>query len=150
MVIVLMLSCDPGDGKLKIVNSTSDTIFYEKSTFKNKFAAFPVVIKNNKMDMLFSNCLIPNETHNSIVTNWHWEDFINERGEDSTITIFIFKKDIIYNNTKEAIMKNQIYSSKISLNVTELNKIGWQIDYPSTFINDSLQREKVELCLVLK
>lgn len=130
-LLIMMLSvagCDPHDGKLTLVNNSNDTIYYDVAYCRDSIISYPLVQKNGKDDYLFSNILEPqSEQHIPVMDTWEY--FINERCEDSTLRVFFFSENLIKTASKDSVMKYQLYSQKLKLKVTDLEKLNWKVVY---------------------
>ena len=126
--ILVLISCDRGDGKLKIVNNSDDDIYYLDQC-NDTITSYPIEYKNDKIDSLFSNLLKVKEEYGLIVVNTKWEYFINNQCNDSTIRIYFFKKELVENVDKETFLKRQVYSKKFKLTVKDLERMNWRVVY---------------------
>jgi hypothetical protein len=128
---MLITGCDPHDGRLTIVNNSSDTIIYNFSFNKKNFT-LPV----NKVDGVINyqnvNIIFPHDENSEPIMG-NWEDFINNNSADRTLVVYFFTKNLIETIGKDSIIKNQINSKEVRVKVAELKNMNWLISY-----NDSL------------
>lgn len=125
---IILISCDPQDGKLKLSNNTSDTIYYvliygnhnveDKETFE-------LLVTKSLNESSF---ILPNSIH-SCVSMDPWEKTIY-RGKDSTLKIIFFNKNIIARTQKDSIKEVNKYYKKVTLKVEDLDEVKWTINYP--------------------
>lgn len=117
------------DGKLTIANESKDTIFIALSA--------DGIIKENPIkfvngDTLWSHIryILPEkEDHPLSFGSNSWENTINTKYKDSTLTIFIFDKKLLKLVTEDSLLKHQLYSEKFSYKVKDLEKLNWRIEY---------------------
>lgn len=122
------MGCDPYDGKLTLVNSSNDTIYYNVAYCTDSILSYPIGQKDGKDDSMFSNIIRPkDEQHIPVMDTW--EFLINEKCKDSTLRIFFFSKDLIRTTGKDSIMKNQLFSKRERLRVKDLEKLNWKVVY---------------------
>jgi hypothetical protein len=127
IIIVFIEGCDPKDGKLTLVNTTNDTIFYSL-TYDDDDFSYPIVQKDGKDNYQFSDIIEPNnENHQGVMDTWEY--FIDNKSKDSTLRVFFFSKNLIKTAGKDSIMKNQLYSKKINLKVEDLKRLNWRVVY---------------------
>ena len=131
---VLLYRCviDTFDMKLKIVNQTEDTIFVGPSKSGKSFKSHPVQIDSIKGDTLwrYMEWVNPFDSLDGPPpTLGSWEAYINEKCEDSTLTVFIFEKPLLKSVSADSLVSNQIYSKKYSYKVKDLEKLNWRVEY---------------------
>lgn len=126
--ILCLVGCDRGDGKLTLINNSTDTIYFDSPYCGDSILSYPIYIKNGKIDTLYSNMILPKQEHHSIVMD-SWEYFINTRCKDSTIRVIFFNNTLIKTAGKDSIMKYQLYSKKFKLKVKDLEKLNWEVEY---------------------
>jgi|GEM_PF-2503883 len=120
---------DVFDNKLIIVNKSNQTIFVNLSK-TNSFSSFPVLIDTLKGDTLweYMSWIPAGDSLRNQPPFGGWEDYINKRCEDSTLTVFIFDRKLLKNNSRDTLVKNQLYSKKYSYTVKHLQKLHWRIE----------------------
>lgn len=133
MPSLLLYRCvvDTFDMKLKIVNQTSGTIFVDLSNDKS-FNAHPVSIDTVKGDTLWNYMIwVPSldSLENIPPSLGSWESFINKRCQDSTLTVFLFDKELLKSVKPDSLISNQLYSKKYSYKVKDLEKLNWRVEY---------------------
>ena len=127
--LLFILGCDPHDGKLTLINNSTDTIYYTIAYGRDSILNYPIVEKNGEEDFLYSNYLSPKEEIHIPVMDT-WEYYINEKCKDSTLRVFFFNKDLIKTAGKDSIMKHHLYSKREKLKLKDLEKLKWRITYP--------------------
>ncbi len=131
LVFIFLLGCDPTDDRLTIVNESNDDVFYSLS-INDTVTNNPVRILDSK-DTIWreSNIILTNTfIRHSLIGPNEWEYFINRNCEDSTLRVFIFKKEFILNTSWDSIVAKQTYSKKYKLTVKDLDKLNWRVTYP--------------------
>jgi hypothetical protein len=128
IILTFLLGCDPADGKLTLVNSSEDTVYYSVELCEDSIRSFPITYKEGKIDTLFSNILLKGEKQGIPVMDT-WEETINGKCKDSTLRIFFFSKDLIQSAGEDSIMKHQLYSKRKKLKVKDLEKLNWRVVY---------------------
>lgn len=128
-ILFLLYSCDPGDGKLILINNSDNSVYYSVELCEDSIRVFPITYKEGKIDTLFSNIIEAKEEKQVVAPMDKWEYFINEC-KDSTLRIFFFSKELIRTAGKDSIMKHQIYSKRERLKVKDLEKLNWRVTYP--------------------
>ena len=127
--ILIYTACDPYDIKLKIVNSTHDTIFLDISK-TGKFESHPIYVDEiNRKDTVwnFMTWINPMDSLSVPAIGNSWEGSINKDFMDSTLTIFVFEKKLLKNTSRDSLLANQIYSRKYAFKVSQLQKMKWRI-----------------------
>lgn len=112
-VIIFFYSCDINNQKLLIVNSTSNTIYYSlliDTTLNSNICFYEVP----PLDSVWPSFVFGGEGA--------WEYKINSHSKDSTLHIFLTKKNVITNN----IISNHEYD-RLDYKVDALNKLNWRI-----------------------
>lgn len=121
---------DTFDIRLKIVNKTDETIFVNLS--KNSRFTTPVVIDPIKRDTLWDEMRWTPSMDSSVhipPSQGSWEAFINKRCEDSTLTVFIFDKELLKSISPDSLVSKQLYTKKFTYKVKDLEKLNWRIEY---------------------
>lgn len=124
-----LYSCDPGDGKLILINNSDNTVYYSVELCEDSIKVFPITYKEDRIDTLFSSMIEPKEEQPVAAAMNKWEYFIN-KCKDSTLRIFFFSEDLIKTAGKDSILRNQLYSKKEKLKVKDLEKLDWRVIYP--------------------
>ncbi len=128
-----LISCDPIDDRLKIINNTNEEIFFSISKGE-LFNKNPLFISNKDTIWESSNIIYPMSNYNhALIGPNEWEYFINRDCEDSTLRIFFFRKELIIDYEWDSIVKFQIYSDKKSFKVKELEINNWEVTYDSKY-----------------
>ena len=125
MFLLLLMGCDPQDGKLTLVNNTSDKVYYSISYDSDSISSYPVYMKDSTKNDGYEAFIDP-DTVLHLVTMDTWEYNVNEKCKDSTLRIFFFTNDLIKLAGKDSIMKYQLYSKKEKLKVKDLEKLNWR------------------------
>lgn len=120
-------SCEQGDAKLILVNNSNDTVFYQTSGEK-RFQYSPIQYsKAGNIDWRYTGYLLPHSNQVQSILG-QWESSVND-GEDSSLYIFFFKKDLIYTTPKDSLIKNQKYTATYKYKVQDLQKLNWRVVY---------------------
>jgi hypothetical protein len=127
--MLFIAGCDPHDGKLTIVNTSDDTIFYSFSYNNDSISSYPINQKDGKDNYEDSYIVQPKSENHELVMDT-WENFINKELKDSTLIIFFFSKDLIRTAGKDSIMRNQLYSKRERVKVKDLESLDWRVTYP--------------------
>ena len=120
-------SCEQGDSKLIIVNNSNDTVFFI-TTGERKFQYSPIQYsEDGNIEWRYTNYLVP---HSNQVTSilGQWESSVND-GKDSSLYVFFFKKNLIYNTPKDSLIKYQKYTIMYKYKITDLQKLNWRVVY---------------------
>ena len=123
------MACDPVQN-LEVMNKSTDTIFFELSK-NGRLEIFPIQKKENG-DTLWSNMnyAFPNERSTMpLIGTDGWENFINKKCIDSTLSVFFFQKELLKNTSQDSLLSNQLYSKKAEFKVKDLERLNWQIKY---------------------
>jgi hypothetical protein len=129
IITLILIQCDPMDGRLTIVNGSKDTIFVFLPP-NGKIEEYPV--KLSKGDTLWDHTryILPGgESHPLSFGLNSWENSINRKYRDSTLTIFIFDKKLLKGIAPENLLRQQIYTKKYSYKVKDLEKLSWRVEY---------------------
>jgi len=128
--LLFITGCDPYDMKLKIVNQTDETIFIDISKAKS-FKSYPVVIDEIKKDTIW-NYMTWIKSKDSLevpAIGNSWEGVINKQSEDSTLTIFIFDRELLKSVPPDSLVSKQLYTKKFAYKVKDLEKLNWRVEY---------------------
>ena len=128
VIFLFTTGCDPHDGKLTIVYSTDDTIYYSFSYDNDSVSSYPINQKDGKDNYEDAYVVSPNGEHHEPVMDT-WESFINTRCKDSTLIVFFFSKDLIKTAGRDSIMKHQLYTKREKLKVKDLENSNWRVTY---------------------
>jgi hypothetical protein len=129
LLLFLSINCDPMDGKLAIANESKDTIFITLSA-DGIIKENPIKFANG--DTLWSHIrytLPGKEDHPLSFGSNSWENTINKKYKDSTLTVFIFDKKLLKTVTEDSLLKHQLCSKKFSFKVKDLEKLKWRVEY---------------------
>jgi hypothetical protein len=129
----LLVGCviDTFDTKLKTINKTADTIYVtlsETSFYKHH----PIEIDSTNGNILWDYMLWINPLDSSFHiprTLGGWENYINEKCQDSTLTVFLFDETLLKSVPRDSLIARQLYSKKFSYKVKDLEKMKWRIVY---------------------
>ena len=128
-LLYTLLCCDPVQ-ELEIVNESNDTIFFELS--HNRRLEVSPIQKKNEHDTLWAkmNFALPNQNVKlPLIGKNGWNNFINKRCLDSTLTIFFFDDELLKNVSQDSLLQHQLYTKKSRFKVTDLEKLHWRIKY---------------------
>jgi hypothetical protein len=128
----LLVGCvvDTFDTKLIVFNKTPETVFVELSKFKS-FESHPVPIDTIKGDTLWNymRWIPPMDSLNSQPPFGSWERYINEDCIDSTLTVFIFNRELLKSAPRDSLIAKQLYTKRYSYKVKDLERLNWRIEY---------------------
>jgi hypothetical protein len=130
-VIFVLGACDPYDTRLTIVNKTSDTILFSLSEDGN-FERHPVWIDSTNQDTLWTHTDFVKPQDEMTIASMgknSWEKNITEHYKDSTLTVFIFDKELLKSVPPDSLVSGQLYSKKFAYKVKDLEKLNWQVEY---------------------
>lgn len=135
IIMIMLISCDPVDDRLQIVNKSQNTIFYLYSKSDRMFPPLTHIKKyhienGDSIEYDIHNKVAPNSTKFiRILGKKVWENYINTLCEDSTLRIFLFSKDTLEKYDWNYIEYNKMYLKKYYITVKYLEKQNWQIVY---------------------
>lgn len=129
-LLLTLVCCDPVQ-ELEIVNEANDTLFFELS-HNRRLEVFPIQKEKNgdtlwsKMNFVFpkQNIKLP------LIGKNGWNNFINKRCLDSTLTIFFFDEELLKEVSGDSLLEHQIYTKKSAYKVRDLEQLHWRIKYP--------------------
>ena len=116
IIILLCYGCDMNNEKLRLVNETKDTIYYdlildtllERGQYLYKAPPFDTVWPNFVMGR----------------GDGVWEYKINNESKDSTLHIFILNS----NSVSNSVIKNHKYK-RLDLKIKDLDRLKWIVVY---------------------
>lgn len=119
LFLLFLLSCDRLDEKLKLVNTTEDTIYYQTSMDTILF------------EKRFLEIIAPLDTikEGYIGGEGTWEYKITNESVDSTLHIFITKLNC---NINKGLVDNLEYE-RLDLKISKLDSMKWIVVYPKDF-----------------
>lgn len=117
-VIIFISGCDTLNEKLKLVNESSNILFYQVLTDTTLYV--DLFLEEFPMGDTISAGLIGGEGA--------WEHRINNKSIDSTLYVFIFFSKELDSNV---IQNHEFYRKGFT--VEDLNRINWIITYPDDF-----------------
>ena len=122
-IILIVLSCDPMDYKLKIINNTGSKICYEITDdsilIENK-------IYNRDTWEGYRSILNNDSTILEYPVSDSW-DYIKSESKNGKLNIFIFRYDSLVKYDWKSIVKTKNYIKYISLTKNELDSLDWRI-----------------------
>jgi len=122
---------DTFDTKMTIINKTGETIFIALSK-DGQFKNSPISYDSIRKDTIWDNMRWTPSMDSSIhipPSLGNWENYINEKSQDSTLTVFIFDKELLKNAAPDSLVKHQLYTKKYTYKVKDLDKLNWRIEY---------------------
>jgi hypothetical protein len=135
-LLFMFCSCDYGDSKLRIVNTSNKAIVLSlgddiNSDSLNKFPPYP--IDNNDVGS-YSYEYITSENGNFILAHSNkyintfgtWESKFSSRNE---LTIFILDADVVKDKSWNYIRRNNLYLKKYHYKLDEIKAKQWTITY---------------------
>lgn len=130
-IVFGLISCDPMDTRLKVINNTNDTLFCFDNTDDNSYYTGnnPLngqLIINGQDTALIDNwnsLMFPNDT--STFADYDWEDRIND-SKTKKLYLHIYRPRLFYG--KDRIIKDPIKNdTMMSFTYEELEKRKWRI-----------------------
>jgi hypothetical protein len=126
-LLLVFTGCDPHDGKLTLVNTTKDTVFYTLSYDNDSFGNSPAKKLAGRIIYSNSSYIVPlSEEHYASMDKW--ENVVNS-SKDSSLKVFFFSSSLIKSTSKDSLLTNQLYSKKMKLKVKDLEKLNWKVVY---------------------
>lgn len=131
IILILLYSCEPYDGRLKFINQSEEILYYsisysnnfKETNYLNEFdedrSPFDYVYKLKTNDSI----RILNYGKNS------WNNYIGNSKEDG-LYIYTFEHEVLNKNTWEIIYKENKYKSRKKYSINELDLINWEIKLP--------------------
>jgi hypothetical protein len=116
LLILISYGCDINNQKLRLVNKTKDTVYYNL-TLDTILKKGQYLYKISPYDTVWPNFVMGRG-------NGVWEHKINVESKDSTLHIFLFKYDIL----NDDIIKNHKYK-RLDFKVKDLERSKWIIVY---------------------
>lgn len=131
IVIIALGACDPFDMRLTVVNGSNDTIFFSVPA-DGRFNEYPIRVDSITHDTLWTHTdfVVPHDEMSiaSMGKN-SWKNHIHKHYKDSTVTVFIFDKELLKSVSPDSLVSNQVYSKRYSYKVKDLEKLNWRIEY---------------------
>lgn len=126
----LLVSCDPVDNKLLIVNKKKESVFYIKSPFNNLIDLYNTTLSLQGIKMTTENSLKqinPGEEEHLILfgSGDAWERYI-ESCEGNSLKIFIFRRTELERYTLLEIADEKRYET-INMTLEDLKRSNWTI-----------------------
>lgn len=134
-LISILSNCDPIDKRIYLKNSSDDLVFYSISVSDTVMGRSPFVNSHRIVgqDTIWdesSNLLLADSGKNlTIIGKDAWEDYINNKCEDSTLRIFFFDKQLITTVPWDSIKTKRLATNKYSYKVKDLEKLNWKVEY---------------------
>jgi hypothetical protein len=130
----LLISCDPIDDKLTIRNSTTQRIYYMKSSYGDLGKMYDETVElqgKNLNYQNFINDVDPGSSKQLLITGGGeaWKRYIEKACEDGKLRVYTFSIDTLKKYTWEEVMKGNRYLNRIEVSVYDLEKVGWNIEY---------------------
>jgi hypothetical protein len=122
------IGCDRWDLKLTLINHSPDIVFYEIS-FDGYFDKHPVMYSGGDTLWTHIYSLHPQDsTRAASIEGMSWEKTINERCNDSILTVFIFDSKLLKKSNPDSLLRNQLYTQKLIYKVKDLEELSWRIE----------------------
>ena len=58
-----------------------------------------------------------------------WEEYINKKCEDSTLTVFLFDATLLTSVPRDSLVAQQLCTKKFAYKVKGLEKLNWRVVY---------------------
>lgn len=126
LVCIGLTECESRDGKLTLVNTTTDTGFFSFSYHNDSSFSYPINTDKGKINYRESDVLFPKSEKPQIVMDT-WEYFINKKCKDSTLIIFFIPKKLMDSVGKDSLMKYHLFSKSKKLKVKDLEELNWRV-----------------------
>jgi len=124
---------DPPAKVIKVKNHTDSAIyvyhsFTDSIEINRKLTLFEVYYYNNSSHVVTPNYRIDAYNSRGIGTTGR-ESLVNE-SPDKKLRLFFIKEETLRKKTWEEICEKQLYAKKLTLTVTDFEKINWIVEYP--------------------
>jgi hypothetical protein len=129
VLLCIVSSCDPNsdgqwDGKLKIVNNTTDSLY---SIIQYNYP--DTLLIDTGSGEITANFIATGETK-KVFSSMKWERRISTINEQKTISIFLFTVDTLDKYPWSQIKKDNKILQRYALSVDDLIKLDWKVTYP--------------------
>ncbi len=126
----LLGSCDYGDTKLVIHNSSMDTVFFAVlGEEKINESLKPYYYRTENHEYWEDYCLVPGESEHSSCINTTWENLINNQIHDKKLRIVFFKKQFLDTTDWKDVVQRQLFTTNLEYTVEDLVKFHWIVTY---------------------
>ena len=130
---ILIISCDPADNRMKIINKTNSDvyIYYSCDTLLTEFKLFRNgYYKNNRGDSTYvtSDKYVKQDTSINIVKRGlnAWEKYI-EDCPNQQLNLYVIDDSIALKNTDDEIRSGRLYRSHFVKTLLQLKKCNWTV-----------------------
>ena len=129
----LLSACvvDTFDMRLSVVNTTPATVFIALSP-NGRFTTYPVVIDNIRGDTVWNEmrwAAPRNSSAHMPPSLGSWEEYINKKCADSTLTVFVFNAALLSRVPPDSLVAQQLYTQKFAYKAKDLEKLHWRLVY---------------------
>lgn len=130
LIMNFMISCDPIDHKLKIINNTNDKIYYTYNQNNDLLAMYDVELEKMKVPQSYHNYINSIEANDTIMPPEMgydaWVKLI-QNSKNKKLYIFTFDVDTLEKyQWKEIVQKNK-YKKRYAISLEELNMVNWTV-----------------------
>lgn len=130
LIMNFMMSCDPIDHKLKIINNTNDKIYYTYNQNNDLLAMYDVELEKMKVSQSYHNYINSIEANDTIMPPEMgydaWVKLI-QKSKNKKLYIFTFDIDTLEKyQWKEIVQKNK-YKKRYAISLEELNMVNWTV-----------------------
>lgn len=137
ILVFLVISCDPGDSRLKVKNLSDEPIFvmYYHDTLLPPEKLCPKVSYIKGMDTItYNNCssrIVSDTTIPLYIRTFRaWEKYINDQCTDQKVRIFIFSDSVMNYVPWDTIKKRNLFLKRYDLSLDSIKRMDWVITYP--------------------
>ena len=128
----LLSACvfDTFDMRLSVVNKTPAIVFITLSP--NGRFTYPVVIDITRGDTVWNEMRWspPRDSSAHMPPSLgSWEEYINKKCEDSTLTVFMFDTALLTRVPLDSLVAQQLYTKKFTYKARDLEKLKWRVAY---------------------
>lgn len=123
-LVFLVVSCDPTDNKLKVLNTA-------------EFPIFCLYSFNENLSLLDSTVVEPysgegikvNETYSLRGYLLDWEAAINRESTDKKVRIYIFSEDSVKKYSWKNLIEEKKHNKKYVLSIPDLKQLDWIVEF---------------------
>ena len=121
-VLFLLIQCDPWDRKMKIVNNSRSSIYYNDSYM---YPDTTLRIDDNPVSL--SRLLVASGETVSNPRRGRWEEVFDIY---DTLMIFIFDETTLKTVPWDTVRKNYMILKRYDLSLEDLVRMDWRVTYP--------------------
>ena len=131
LLMNLIISCDPIDHKLKLINNTNDKTYYTYSQNIDLLAMYDVELEKMKVSQSYHNYINSIEANDTIMPPEMgydaWVKLI-QNSKNKKLYIFTFDIDTLEKYQWKDIVQKNKYKNRYAISLEELEKINWTVN----------------------